>query len=510
MKNYKVSQPVNWYKATWDAVPNPIVFTGTQGFEMEKSKLGAGRTISLWIFKSNILYLGYDKDDLYHTGESLIRSWLKNPKAFLRVKTGMEKAYFQFEKIGKEVEVMNLKSLSKKELLRIYERFLQKYILFWGNGGAIHESMNVYLQNKIIRLLSGYKPEIITKLTFPTKPSFLQNLKIKEIRLAKHILEKKSIKKVFKKTSRIVILNKKLVKRHPVLYKKFALLQKDYCWILNNYTRSKVVNVNFFIREIRELLKQTKWQKKNLEKMKRESVNPVIQKKKLIKDLKLSKEMRVFLSLLDWVTHSHDLRKRLIMKNIYPIDKILKEIAKQSNLDVFDLKHLTPEEIKLAFSFKKVKRLSQISKQRRKRVVFYRERGQKLFISSDSKIVQKYYHWLIKTPNIFKSLQGTIASAGQKVKGLVKTCLSVNDIWKVKKGNVLVASNTTPDYLPAIKKACAILTEKGGLTTHAAIVSRELRIPCLVGIPNVAEILKDGDLVEVDANKGIIKILKRK
>lgn len=60
-----------------------------------------------------------------------------------------------------------------------------------------------------------------------------------------------------------------------------------------------------------------------------------------------------------------------------------------------------------------------------------------------------------------------------------------------------------------MKKAGAILTEQGGITCHVAIVSRELNKPCIVGVNNLTFILKDGDLVEVDANVGVVKIIQR-
>ncbi|MBS3176010.1 hypothetical protein J4457_02125 [Candidatus Woesearchaeota archaeon] len=66
-----------------------------------------------------------------------------------------------------------------------------------------------------------------------------------------------------------------------------------------------------------------------------------------------------------------------------------------------------------------------------------------------------------------------------------------------------------PDYAQAMKRSGAIVTEEGGITSHAAIVSRELKKPCIVGTGNCTKLLKDGDYVEVDANKGIVKILKR-
>ena len=78
-----------------------------------------------------------------------------------------------------------------------------------------------------------------------------------------------------------------------------------------------------------------------------------------------------------------------------------------------------------------------------------------------------------------------------------------------KRGEILVAPMTSPDYIFAMKKSAAVITDAGGLTSHVAIVSRELGIPCIVGTKIATKVLKDGDLVEVDANKGIVRIIKQ-
>jgi pyruvate,water dikinase len=109
--------------------------------------------------------------------------------------------------------------------------------------------------------------------------------------------------------------------------------------------------------------------------------------------------------------------------------------------------------------------------------------------------------------NNVKEFKGFIASKGF-VKGKAKIVLNREDFNKIKKGDILVASMTTPDMLPLMKKASAFITDEGGITCHAAIVSREMKKPCIIGTKIATSVLKDGNLVEVDANKGIIKILK--
>ena len=69
---------------------------------------------------------------------------------------------------------------------------------------------------------------------------------------------------------------------------------------------------------------------------------------------------------------------------------------------------------------------------------------------------------------------------------------------------------TRPEYLPAMKKSLAIVTDEGGITSHAAIVSRELKIPCIIGTKTATQVLKDGDLVQVNANHGQVTVLDTK
>ena len=75
-------------------------------------------------------------------------------------------------------------------------------------------------------------------------------------------------------------------------------------------------------------------------------------------------------------------------------------------------------------------------------------------------------------------------------------------IDKVLKGDILVAEMTTPDFVPAMKRAAAIVTDRGGRTAHAAIVSRELGIPCVVGTEKAMATLKDGQVITVDGSSG--------
>ncbi|MBI5228503.1 hypothetical protein HY991_00215 [Candidatus Micrarchaeota archaeon] len=102
------------------------------------------------------------------------------------------------------------------------------------------------------------------------------------------------------------------------------------------------------------------------------------------------------------------------------------------------------------------------------------------------------------------SLFGNCACPGS-VRGVARIINVPSDMEKMKPGDVLVSYATNPNLVPAMKKAAAIVTDMGGITCHAAIVSRELGIPCVIGTKNATKLLKDGDVVEVDATHGIVK-----
>jgi pyruvate, water dikinase len=98
-------------------------------------------------------------------------------------------------------------------------------------------------------------------------------------------------------------------------------------------------------------------------------------------------------------------------------------------------------------------------------------------------------------------ITGSAASPGM-ASGPVKVLQSTNELDKILKGDIMVAEMTTPDFVPAMKRAAAILTDQGGRTSHAAIVSRELGIPCIVGTSKATKLFKDGQIVTVDGSTG--------
>ena len=107
------------------------------------------------------------------------------------------------------------------------------------------------------------------------------------------------------------------------------------------------------------------------------------------------------------------------------------------------------------------------------------------------------------------SVQGTIACKGI-VQGRARVVLKEHQFGKFQKGEILIATSTRPEFVPIMGLASAIVTDEGGLTSHAAVISRELKIPCVIGTKHATDVFEDGDLIEVDANKGIVKLIKIK
>lgn len=104
-------------------------------------------------------------------------------------------------------------------------------------------------------------------------------------------------------------------------------------------------------------------------------------------------------------------------------------------------------------------------------------------------------------------VHGSVACSG-KVRGVVRVVLEQSDMEKVKVGDILVTSMTTPTMITAMNRAAAFVTDEGGITCHAAIVAREFKKPCIIGTKVATKFLEDGCQVEVDADQGIVKILR--
>lgn len=112
-------------------------------------------------------------------------------------------------------------------------------------------------------------------------------------------------------------------------------------------------------------------------------------------------------------------------------------------------------------------------------------------------------------PTKIKSLKGQIAYLGI-ARGRAQVILDTTQLQNIafSEGDILISINSNPDLMPFIQQAAALVTDEGGVTCHAAIISRELKKPCVIGTKMATKVFKNGDFVEVDANTGIVRKLE--
>ena len=229
-----------------------------------------------------------------------------------------------------------------------------------------------------------------------------------------------------------------------------------------------------------------------------------------IRIVKLIKAIRDFIFLRTYTTEFSD--------HLFFVGRttILKEISNRINIQLSDLIMLEDKEIvDILNNNGKISDTIIDTLNQRKigfAIIWLNGNVQTLF-GNESKLVQEEISKKFKTSssneiNTNTMILGNIANKG-KVQGIAKVLNNYNDIYKVNRGDILVASMTTPDLISAMEKASGFITDEGGITCHAAILSREFDVPCIVGTVDATKKIHDGDLVELDAYNGRISILKK-
>lgn len=242
---------------------------------------------------------------------------------------------------------------------------------------------------------------------------------------------------------------------------------------------------------------------KKYKKQEKEFNKNLVKRKKIIKKLKIENPWLIITDAFGNFMVTKIYRRFAQIYALYKMEFILEEIGKRLGLSLKEVRFMLPREVKSVLLKKRLNR--KIIKQRTKFCVLYAEKNkEEIFIGEKAKELIKLTQRKIEKVIELKGQCGCVG----RTKGTVKIIIRPQDMYKMKKGDVLVSIATDPDIVPAIKKAAAIVTEQGGVTSHAAIVSRELNIPCVIGTKIATKVLKDGDLVEVDATKGIIKKIK--
>lgn len=232
--------------------------------------------------------------------------------------------------------------------------------------------------------------------------------------------------------------------------------------------------------------------------------------KMLIKKIRASKEDKGLLQMVHDIIYIKDERDDYRRRQSYTIQPLFQELARRFKLPVRGSLYLIREEMLDWFSTGKLPVTKTEIKQRMAGYCLLSTNNRPVKIMSGQKM-RKFLHSQKFNLNsgVNSAVRGLIGNQGL-VRGSVCLVYTKHDLKKVVAGDIMVAVTTNPDYVPAMRRCKAFVTDEGGITSHAAIVAREMSKPCIIGTKVATRTFIDGDLVEVDANKGIVKILKRK
>ncbi|MCD4693793.1 hypothetical protein K8R62_00335, partial [bacterium] len=310
------------------------------------------------------------------------------------------------------------------------------------------------------------------------------------------------------KNTDIRIILKNLDNIAPDLNRKLNDHAQKFGYLGYN-TVGPVWGKEYFTDILRSLLSQNLNANKLLERIKKERSRIEKRQDEIVKKYKIDKKHRELFETARDMVFNKGARKDNMFRFYSVMEEFYKEFGRRYYLSVRQIRYLLPEEILEVLSGKR-EISPQSLNERYKFSIYLSENNKKdrFIIGDDARKYLENINLIQEDVENISLLQGDTASIG-RIKGKVKIVNVTKDMEKMNKGDILVSIATTPDLVPAIKKASAIITDVGGITSHAAIVSREFNIPCVIGTRVATKVLKDNDLVDVDATHGKVKIIKR-
>ncbi|MFH0713343.1 MAG: PEP-utilizing enzyme [Candidatus Micrarchaeota archaeon] len=236
----------------------------------------------------------------------------------------------------------------------------------------------------------------------------------------------------------------------------------------------------------------------------KESQKPLSQKE-IIELLSPNEKELYFIKMAPYIIFFKDWRDDVRRRIAYEWSFLFDAIARKFQVAHADVGYLSLDEIAELMKTGKID-VEKITRRKTNPCVVIVKGKELKIVIVEGKDFEKYQAIMdsLEKNEMPVEIKGLVAQGG-KVTGRVRLIRSFHDVKKVEEGDVLVANTTHPNYLPAMQKACAFVTNEGGVVSHAAIVSREMKKPCIVGTKVATKMLRDGDLVEVDGDKGTVK-----
>lgn len=461
----------------------------------------------------------YDKN----IAEKMFKKVEKNPAWALKVIDKIYKLSGDLNAYSEKVFSADLSEKTNEEILKLYQgyrnEYIKMYIYAWFPN-SIEGKLNFFsarLKGMIksalkIKEKQGKTGEYLSVLISPLKITNREREEIEFYNLVSKIFKNKQSQKLFAE-KKVREIKDELPKNFPFIYKLFLKHRAEFCWIPFNYD-GPAWDEDYFIKKAKEIInhqnrgsKLIKRKKGALKKLQRRYEEKI--------DLDKNKKLRRIILIARELMYIKDYRKDALFKSYYHMDKLISEIGKRLSLSIAQVKHILPQEMEYALLNGKYSE-RELNDRIKYSVLLYKDRkkeiiprkpieiftGEKAMGVVNKKISDE------KINIVSHEIKGQAAFLG-KAQGNVKIISSSSDISKMKKGDVLVSKSTNPNLMPALKLAAAIITDEGGITCHAAIVSRELGIPCVIGTKVATKVLHDGDVVEVDAERGVVKVLKK-
>lgn len=279
--------------------------------------------------------------------------------------------------------------------------------------------------------------------------------------------------------------------------------QQRYYWIYNSYLEGKILDIQYFRTELSKA-KKTDYEK-ILEEIRTYPESIKQEKGKILSTFHPNNDFFELVSLVETFSALQDERKKYNFKAEHYLQKFVDVFSHKIHFDTDSLKLLVLDELSDIVHTHNVQRINN------RKIYFIVNCTDKEITHYDGPNALTIAHQYLGAQNINQSIiQGTVASAGTHphFRGTAKIVLTIDEIGKINTGDILVTTMTSPDFVIGMKRAGAIITDTGGMLSHAAIVSRELKKPCIVGTEIATKVIHDGDVVELHCGRGTVKIVK--
>ena len=457
-----------------------------------KKVLGIGLRVGMLSFHKKMMHWCYEYDSLIAVAKKIMEKENFVEHFINKFKETNKQTLL----ISKKIRDTDLTKLNKIKLYNLVKRYFNAYYVswYWGNlSDPLDHHLIIELQNGLKKILGRQSPKLGEYLTVLSTSNYvsLYNLYRKDVlklvlKIDRELKDKTKVKSLYKKQLRQIA-------------NRFYYINFDY----SHHKRLTVDDVWLAVQDSLKHLKKSKDELKNIMNHRKITIK---KKKKIIKELGIKGDLLYIIETINKLATHHDLRKKYTQIYIYNVQNMYDEIAHRLRVPADYIKWMHSKEILQVIETGKINK-KEIQKRTKRCLYMADAKGYRIYTGKEADRMEQKYFQLEKTD--LKEVKGMCASKGV-VRGRVRVVIKVNEIYKVKKGDILVTGMTTPKFTSILNKVIAIVTDEGGITCHAAIVSRELKIPCVIGTEIVTKVLKDGDLVEVNADQGIIKIIKRR